>query len=389
MNILFIYPTLLTPKRGGIERVSDLLCREFVKRGHTVIYLHNFPDKALMDYQYPAPIFYFRKTNMDYEAGLFYREILIANNIDIVINQDPSFYYLLYDYIQDLKVYTISVVHSNPLYHYNRLFKETMSLRNHTIQEKLKRIVRFFIYPKIKYDNFHRFRNLYNNIFSHTDLICLLSDKFIPELSLVHEIEKGKVIAINNPNTYSEVVESVPIKKNKLLYVGRIERNQKRTDRLLYIWKRLYKQFPQWELVIVGDGSIKREMEAKSATLERITFTGLKDPKDDIKEAAILCLTSDFEGWGMVLTEAMTYGTIPVCFHSFASVTDIIENSKNGILITPYSLNLYISELKKLMNNNNKRIIMAQNCIKSVRKFNVKYITSQWEIVFDKLMNNE
>ncbi|WP_373730662.1 glycosyltransferase, partial [Bacteroides heparinolyticus] len=40
------------------------------------------------------------------------------------------------------------------------------------------------------------------------------------------------------------------------------------------------------------------------------------------RDASILCLTSDFEGWGMVLTEAMTFGAIPVVFESFASVKD-------------------------------------------------------------------
>lgn len=59
MNILFIYPRMFHPHRGGIERVSDLLCRELIKRKHKVLFLHNICDESLEDYPYPAPIYFF------------------------------------------------------------------------------------------------------------------------------------------------------------------------------------------------------------------------------------------------------------------------------------------------------------------------------------------
>ena len=54
MNILFIHPVMFHPQRGGIERVSDLLCREFIRRGHHVLCLHSVRDESRMDYAYPA-----------------------------------------------------------------------------------------------------------------------------------------------------------------------------------------------------------------------------------------------------------------------------------------------------------------------------------------------
>ena len=50
MNILFIHPVMFHPQRGGIERVSDLLCREFIRRGHHVLCLHSVRDESRMDY---------------------------------------------------------------------------------------------------------------------------------------------------------------------------------------------------------------------------------------------------------------------------------------------------------------------------------------------------
>ncbi len=54
MNILFVYPTLFHPQRGGIERVTDSLAREMKARGHNIFYLHNKPDECLMDFDYPS-----------------------------------------------------------------------------------------------------------------------------------------------------------------------------------------------------------------------------------------------------------------------------------------------------------------------------------------------
>lgn len=58
MNILFIHPVMFHPQRGGIERVSDLLCREFIRRGHNVLCLHNVRDESRMDYAYPASSYF-------------------------------------------------------------------------------------------------------------------------------------------------------------------------------------------------------------------------------------------------------------------------------------------------------------------------------------------
>lgn len=62
--------------------------------------------------------------------------------------------------------------------------------------------------------------------------------------------------------------------------------------------------------------------------MERVVFTGWQDPESFYRDASILCLTSDFEGWGMVLTEAMTFGAVPVAFNSYAAITDIIDDGK-------------------------------------------------------------
>lgn len=123
MNILFIHPVMFHPQRGGIERVSDLLCREFIRRGHNVLCLHNVRDESRMDYAYPASSYFFPYQVREVEKnGLFFRGFLQEHRIDMVIDQDPQTYYKLYPFSKALRgVYIISVIHYNPLGIYHHL----------------------------------------------------------------------------------------------------------------------------------------------------------------------------------------------------------------------------------------------------------------------------
>ena len=146
------------------------------------------------------------------------------------------------------------------------------------------------------------------------------------------------MIAIPNPNTYPAQENTDFLKKKQILYVGRIEWRQKRVGRLIDIWKRIYKKFPDWELVIVGDGPIRQDIGTESLKDGSGLFSPVgKTLRPFYRDASILCLTSDFEGWGMVLTEAMTFGAVPVAFNSYAAITDIIDDGKNGLLVPPFS----------------------------------------------------
>jgi len=387
MNILFLYPRMFYPYHGGIERVTDILCREFRKRGHNVLYLNNINDSTLQNYSYPAKVYFFPMPGREIDVnGPFYRDFLKKHEIDIVINQDIPYYHNLISFSQDLKnVHVISVVHNSPLFIYDYLFALTMRLRDNTLIEKFKRIARIIKVPKIKYNYYKGLQTCYKDTITYSDRLCLLSLKFIPELRRVYDGDLKKVISIGNPNTYSSVEYVKLAKKKQLIYVGRVEWYQKRTDRLFYIWKHLFSEFLDWELIIVGDGPIKQMLESKFSGIPRVSFVGYQEPKKYYQEASILCLTSDFEGWGMVLTEAMNFGVIPVLYNSFASAMDIVEDWKTGVLVPPFSRSRYVYALKKLMKDEDLRKKISSECLQSVRKHDLNSVANQWESLFSHL----
>ena len=85
--------------------------------------------------------------------------------------------------------------------------------------------------------------------------------------------------------------------------------------------------------------------------LKRITFEDFQIPIEYYKRASILCMISAFEGFPMVLPEAMNYKVIPIIFNSYSSAQDIIENEIDGFLIPPFDINKY---QKKIANSYRK-----------------------------------
>lgn len=135
----------------------------------------------------------------------------------------------------------------------------------------------------------------------------------------------------------------------------------------------------------MGDGPIRQVLEQKASKMERVVFTGWQDPESFYRDASILCLTSDFEGWGMVLTEAMTFGAVPVAFNSYAAITDIIDDGKTGMLVPPFSHKEFARKLGLLMKDEELRMEMSKNCVQYVKRFDIQNVADEWERTFGRL----
>ena len=113
--------------------------------------------------------------------------------------------------------------------------------------------------------------------------------------------------------------------------------------------------------------------------LKRISFEGFQEPTYFYKRPlSFFCMTSSSESFGLVLLEAMQYNVVPFAFNSYLSVTDIIEDKVNGVLIPPFNCELYAKELSKMMIDEVKRIEMAQNAKIKSSEFSIETIGESW-----------
>lgn len=177
-------------------------------------------------------------------------------------------------------------------------------------------------------------------VYSHSDLYMVLSPSFVEKFRNFTGISNlSKLVVQTNPVTIdtADYIYSAENKQKEIIYVGRIDYNQKRVNRIIETWKELEDKHIDWKLKIIGDGPFRKEIEqqTKELRLSRVYFEGFKKPEIYYKKASILLLTSEYEGFPLVLTECMSYGVIPVVYGSYSAVYDIIKNNTNGIIVQP------------------------------------------------------
>lgn len=174
--------------------------------------------------------------------------------------------------------------------------------------------------------------------------------------------------------------------------MGRLDFVQKRIYRVIDTWNYLEERFPDWRLTIVGDGEDRQNLEnhVKALGLKRVSFEGFQKPIVYYKRASILLLTSDFEGFPLVLAECMSFGVIPAVYNSYSAVCDIIDDGKDGIVL-PYHKNGYNATeaadmIANIMKDDGKREQMALAAIKKSKEYSAEKIYSEWERIFDSLL---
>ena len=96
-------------------------------------------------------------------------------------------------------------------------------------------------------------------------------------------------------------------------------------------------------------------------------------------------LTSSFEGWGLTLTEAQQFGCVPLAFDTYASLKDIIDNDKNGIIVKENDVYSYASQLESLMLNEVNRKCMASFAIEYSKRLAPNIIGEKWYDLFNDI----
>ena len=383
MNIVFAYPTGLNPQKGGVERITDIIAKILLKRGYTIFYLNWKREQD--NYEYPVPVIDLPSSNLEDPNNLeVYNRFLKENRIDVIINQHGLYegtYFLSQVKVQNVKI--ISVLHSDPFGYYNHLFADLMTLRDSSIKEKVKRVARFFLYMKVKKIIHRSLVNHYTFIQEHPQYVCLLSESYKERLEEYCDLPDNYFISIPNPNTY-ENIEIIPHKEPILLFVGRLDNRSKKLFTLIDIWYRLCKLYPQWKLIIVGDGPDKDVLINKAKDISNIEFKGYQDPREYYEKASIFCMTSIFEGFPMCLTEAMQFGCVPIAFDSFSAVYDIIKPGETGELVKSFDKKEYVGKLIHLIDDETYRKKLSKNAFQYVKRYDIANILPKWIELIEK-----
>lgn len=169
-----------------------------------------------------------------------------------------------------------------------------------------------------------------------------------------------------------------------VLAVGRLT-HQKGFDLLIEAWKHAITN--GWTLKIVGEGEefAKLNSYISENNLDDVfIFPFSTDISKYYNEAKIFVLSSRYEGLGMVLIEALSYGLACISFNCPAGPKTILTQD-NGILVEPENVNMLSETISKLINDNEKLERMNKFAPLSIDKFKSKAVTSQWVKIIREL----
>lgn len=352
---------------GGVERQALALANEMTRRGHTVGLLTLDGQNAQAFYDIDSHVEWFKLSlgNPKVKAGLRLRlqrmakvrAILSAFKPDVILAFQQGMFLTLRLYTLGTGIPVIAAERESP-----------------------------YRYDFIK-DG--RYRDLIFQTFRMARAMTVQCESYIQGYPrYLHR----KITPIPNPvfpaHDYAAPAGEAAQPKI-LLCVGRLS-FAKNQMALLEAFAGLTEEYPQWTLLLAGEGEDRPKIEAVMQTLhigDKVRVLGaVKNITDYYKTAHALCIPSRFEGFPNVLGEALAHGLPAVGYQGCGGVRDLIQHGYNGLLAAGNGdVQTLRAALAQLMSDAAMRKEMGQNAIKSVERYQPDHVYDKWETFLNEV----
>jgi glycosyltransferase involved in cell wall biosynthesis len=175
----------------------------------------------------------------------------------------------------------------------------------------------------------------------------------------------------------------------KMVIVGRLE-EIKGHRYLLQALPAIIKHFPGLQLYILGEGSLKNELESLAVSIgvrERITFTGFVSPSEFLTQCQVIVLPSLFESFGLVYIESFA-AKIPVVAFDAEAANEIIDNNVTGFLVEKQNVEALAQKIIYVLENPTERERIIENAYqKFAQYYTVERMAKETALWYQELLD--
>ena len=358
---------------GGIERVSSIVGKELIN--HNVLYYSIFDNKNY--YKIDNEVITLNpknKTNKYLNHKNYIKKLLQGIGMDF----SPAWYYKdkIKKFIKWVEINEIDVVIvSGPI-----LIATILYLKKHTDARYIAWI----------HNNFQTYMNNYTKGFKkffisglkEADEVVVLTNEDLHDYSQFNE----NINLIYNPLTIKNTKKSSLV-NNNISFTARIVYDHKGIDYLIEVAKSL----PEgWTLSVAGQGPEEKKLRKQiieNNIEDKLILLGAlngKELRNHYLNSSIYLMTSRWEGFGLVLVEAMSFG-LPIVAFSQTGSNEVLGNGDYGILVKNGDVKELSNQLLVLINDFEKRKFYQKQSLERVKDFRIDNIINEWQKLLLKL----
>lgn len=379
MKIVYIYSTMA--KTGGTERMITEKANYLSERyGYevtiiTCFQLSNeencFPlSKKIKQINLEIP--FFSQYNYKYPKRLWVKwemSRLLRKRINEAVKQeDPDILIGVSrfeaNYVSTLRCRAKKVIECHES-RYNTIFDAT---DNHSFIKKSFMKIYSYVY--------------FRTIECHADAVVTLTEGDMKLWKRVRRIEVIPNFSTIPISSYSDCTAK------RVIAVGRLAW-EKGFERLIEAWSIVSARHADWRLDIFGQGKMHNTLQSlinNSHARNVIIHDPTRDISQEYAASSICAVTSRYEGFSLVLIEAMRHGLTCVAFDCPFGPRSIINDGYNGFLIENGDIRLFAEKICSLIENENLRKHLSRAAIEKSRKYGVDNVMSQWNNLFLQLI---
>ena len=218
------------------------------------------------------------------------------------------------------------------------------------------------------------------------DLIVTLSD------AETREWVKAKRVEVIPNFTVMPVWRQSTCQNKRVMAAGRLEW-QKGFDRLIASWAIVHDKHPDWHLHIFGSGTMQHQLT------KQIAFHGLEEVitihpytsaiDREYSDSSIFALSSRFEGFGLVLLEAMQSGLPCVTFDCPFGPSEVVVDNHTGFVVDNGDVATFADKLCCLIEDESLRKRFSEASVERTKHYDVEIVMNRWKTLLEGLLRQE